>query len=898
MTRPPRLAQRLLRRILDTPDRDFILGDLAEQFARRRTSHGLRAHAWYWLQVIGSIAPMIARHRRLERSRRTAPGAYRIDAIVQTLRMAVRSVCRQPMVAGAIVVTLGLGIGANVTTFCIVDRLLLSPPGHVQDAEDVRRLWLRRADFRGVIREDSWFSYPDFRDMTNVKAFSSVAVYSQAGERTLGRGEGATRVQVMRTSAEVFPLLGVAPVVGRFFAPSDDREDAQPTAVLAHAFWMSRFNGAGDVLGQTFEIGDAVYTVVGVAPRGFTGPELKTVDVFVALAPSAIAELGSEWGDDRGWWWLQMVARLAPGATPQIAEAEATAAIRNGRAGTSIDAPETALTNRSLIAADAPNAPGEIAVSQWLAAVSFLVFVIACANVANLLLTRGIRRRRELATCVALGMSRRRMFGQLIAEGFVLATLGGAAALLVASWGGRLAQAYLLPGVAFPDGVLDARPLTFTALAVVAATVISSLVPAILTSRRDPMSGLHVAGGGKHMASRWRHALLVTQVSLSVVLLVGSGLFIKSLRRALNTDLGFDPNAVVYLQLDLDGDPTRERQTQLYSRAEEIVRGLPNVSGVALQTAGPFLGSIGLRLYADGATPDAISELGTVSLDVGGPFFNAVGRDWFNVMGMPLRAGRPFADSDMSISAPRTALVNDEMARRLWPGQIAVGRCLRIREIDAPCTTVIGVVGNHVHRDLTTHFPMYYVPAQQSALGGQRTTSMVIRSARPRPALFQSIRDALEPLGPPVRYVNLRYYAEFVAPHTRSWQLGSTMLTAFAGLALLVAAVGVYSTLAFNVENRRFEIGVRAALGATTRRVVSDVLREALVTTAVGLLIGFGIAVLAQNAVAHLLYDVQGTDPMIYLVAAGTMAVVTIGAAALPGRRAARVPPSQALRSL
>lgn len=897
MTTPPQLAEWLLQRMLRSPNREFILGDLAEQFDHRRARNRVRAQLWYWMQVLMWIPPMIVRARVGGSGHREHRGSSLLDAIVQTLRMASRGVRRQPVVAAVIVVTFGLGIGANVTTFRIVDRLLLSPPDHVLDAQDVRRLWLRRADFRGEIREDSWFSYPDFRDMKNVEAFASVAAFGLASERTMGRGEDAMRVRIMRTSAELFPLLGVTPVIGRFFLPSDDRPSAQPTAVLTHTFWMSRFNGASDALGQTLEIGEADYTIIGVAPRGFTGPELKAVDVFLAFAPNATAEMGSEWTDDRGWWWLQMVARLAPGATPEVAEVEATAAIRNARAGTSVDAPETALKNRSLIAADAPNVPGEVAISQWLAAVSLLVFVIACANVANLLLTRGIRRHRELATCIALGMSQRRMLAQLIAEGLVLASLGGAAALLVASWGGRLAHAYLLPGVAFPNNVVDTRPLVFTALAVVAATVMSSVVPAILTSRRDPMSGLHVAGGGKYIASRWRRSLLATQVSLSVVLLVASGLFVESLRRALDTDLGFDPSTVVLIRLELDGDPTRERQTELYTRAEEIVRVMPNVSGVALQTSGPFLGSIGLRLYADGARPDAVSDQGTVRLDVEGPFFSAVGRDWFEVMGMDLRVGRTFAQSDMSISAPRTAVVNDEMAWQLWPGRDAVGRCLRIREPDAPCSTVIGVVANHAHRDLTTHFPMYYVPVQQTVLWGQSVTSMVVRTARPDAPILQGIRTALEALGPSVRYVNLRYYSEFVAPHLRGWRLGSTMLTTFAGLALLVATVGVYSTLAFNVENRRFEIGVRAALGATTGRVIGDVLREALATTAVGLFVGLGISMVAQRAIQDLLYEVQGTDPTIYLFAAVTIGAVTVCAAALPGRRAARVPPSQALRA-
>ncbi|MGD8700749.1 MAG: ABC transporter permease, partial [Gemmatimonadales bacterium] len=502
------------------------------------------------------------------------------------LGYAVRGLIRSPGFTAAVVVTLALGIGVNATMFGIIDRLLLSAPAAVKQPDRVRRLYTRQHDRRtGQLRHQRATPYLDFQDWQAASSFASVAAY-WSHEMTLGRGVEATRLSVALASASFFNTIGLEPTLGRFFDPSEDREGAAGVAVLSYGLWQSRFGGDPAVLGRTLDIGRGSYTVIGVAPRGFTGLDLDHVDVWAPLHTYSIQRGTDRWKRSRGYYWIKVIARLGDGVAIEAAEAEATQLHRNGRrelidrgyydeGATVVLAP--------LVEAHGPIASRESKVSVLLAGVSIIVLLIACANVANLLLARGLRRRKEVAVRLALGISRRRLMGQLLTESLVLAVLGGIAAVLAAAWGADFVRRILLPDVVWTESPVGARVLTFTAMVALATGFISGIVPALQASRPDLTLDLKdSARAGTVRRSRTRVALLVVQGALSVVLLVGAGLFVRSLQRVEGLDLGLEPQAVVYVQLELEPRERADEEVgRIYQRSLERLRGLPGVQHIS-----------------------------------------------------------------------------------------------------------------------------------------------------------------------------------------------------------------------------------------------------------------------------------------------------------------------------
>jgi predicted permease len=846
--------------------------------------------------------------REIEREDRSAESrrrwVERAERGLWILRLALRRIRRSPGFAAGVVLTFALGIGANATMFGIVDRLLLRPPAHVQEPGTVRRILLSRVDpNRAGPQIQEVLAYPVYEDLSRARSFSAIAGYSTR-DLTLGDGDAAERAKAALTTANFFPLLGTRAEIGRFYAPGEDQVGAAPVVVLSHEYWKSRFGGNRDVLGSTVDFGYGAYVVIGVAPEGFTGVDLGRVDLWLPLH-AQVGKLGlsEDCVESRGCWWMRSIARLAPGVSPRTAEAEATTlfeqgmAVVEGERSESAGAPRTKVLAAPVIAAQGPNASGESVVAKWLAGISLIVLLIACANVANLLLARSIRQRREVGVRLALGSSRGQVMAQVLTESLLLALFGGAAALALSHWGGAVVRRLLLPDIVWGAGAGDSRVLWFVLALTLLTGFIAGLIPAVQVSRPTVYEVLrHGTRNASTPLSRTRDALTVLQAALSVVLLVGAGLFVRSLRGVEAVDLGVNPDGVLMMETVWQRDTPEVDRRRYVLAAVEKLGADPRVAAAATSATVPFYSLWGADLRVGGL--DSIPRL-----PGGGPYINAVTADYFRVFDSRFSRGRGFTAADVKGATP-VAVVNETMANTLWPGEDPLGKCLFVGYGEvapvatAPCSRVVGVVEDAHRFEIVNEqgAMQYYVHVPQ--LPYERSLETVMVRSRGDPiALIPTVRRTLMSLDPRVRFVRVRPFQELIAPSLRSWRLGATMFSVFGVLALLVAGIGLYSVLAFSVAQRTFELGIRSALGATRERLVSLVLRHALRLVGLGILLGVATAFLAAPRVGTMLYGVSARDPLTFTAVVVMLAGVALAAALLPARRATRVDPSIALRS-
>jgi predicted permease len=830
--------------------------------------------------------------------RRTAARSRRLaflEIVTQDLAYLARGLKREPGFTAAVVLTLALGIGANATLFGVVDHLLLTPPAHVKNPEAVVRLQVNRlSPFTGDPEVMAYQTFEDYQDFLGAGSFESVAAFGDQ-EVILGRGEAAARVNAIFSTSSFFPLLGVNPAMGRFFDESDDEPGASGVVVLSHGLWQRRFGGREDVLGQSLSIGDGTYSVIGVTPEGFNGVELAPAELFVPIHAYTTHTGSDRWTAHRGYYWLQILGRLASASSRTAAIDEATALHRNGRREMIDEGryPEDAqILLGSIKAALGPDAPGEIQVSRWLIGVTFIVLLIACANVANLLLARGARRKRELGIRVALGISRRRLVGQLFLESLVLAGLGGAVGLGFAYWGGPLMRTTFLPDVAWNASPVNSRVLLFTFCVAIATGLLAGMAPAWRGADEGVVNSLKEGGrGGTRRRGRSQTALLVAQAALSVVLLVGAGLFVRSLQRAQTMDLGLEPQGVILAELQLDGEWEAEAELNLANRALERLKALPGVASVSVATSTPFWGMMAFDFFVPGM--DSIPA--TVNR---GPFVTAGSPEHLSTLGIQLREGRMFTDQEAT-SGAMVAVLTENMARGLWPTESALGQCFKLNDLESACWEVVGVVEESRLTNLTGDIPwQYYLPMGEAAVSiGMDPGALFIRTQGDPGALLSTVRRELRNLDPSIRFAHVRLLQDLIDPHLRSWRLGATMFSLFGFLALLVATVGLYSVLAFNVTRRTRELGVRSAMGASRTRLLNMVLRQAVGVTAVGVFLGLTVAFFASNSLGPLLFNTSPRDSAVMLGVAGVLLIVALVAGAIPAWAAAKVDPMRALRT-
>jgi len=808
------------------------------------------------------------------------------EASVAGLRQALRGLRRSPGLAAAVVLTLGLGIGVNAAMFGVVDRLLLRAPDHVARPEQVRRV-LRDGDFFGQPSVISATTYPDVVDLRTIPEFESAGAVTGITPLTLGAGEDARQVMTAKATYDFFTTLGVQPHMGRFIDAGDDQVGAPLTAVLGYEFWKAALGGDTGVLGRTLDLSGHRATVIGVAPRGFTGIDLERVDVWLPALAAQYLQTGSDrFLTSRTYWWLRAVVRMKDAASIDAAEARATAMHINGREEGRRD-PDVRILTAPLIAAQGPNASNESKVARWVAGVSLIVLLIACANVANLLLAYGAGRRREVAVRLSLGVSRARLLREMVLETVALAVLGGLAALALAYWGGGLIRRLLAPDILWTTSALSGRVVAFTAVLSLAAGLIAGFGPALQSTRADLTRDLAEGGRGSSRArSRVRGTLTVAQATLSAALLVGAGLFIQSVLQVRKLDLGLDVDRLVMAQLEFQGEELDEQETtRLYGEAMDVVARLPEVTGVAVTD-----------VLFQWAHVEHISVPGLDSLPVppgGGPFYYAVSPGYMRATGTRILQGRPILDTDAEGSPP-VALVNEAMARAFWPNQDPLDGCFHVEDSEE-CTRVVGVVENATRAELNVDGILaYYLPLAQT--GGAPAGMYVRTDGEPR-ALAAALAPVLRSFSPRVRFAQVQTFRELLDPQTRSWTLGAVLFTAFGALALLVAAIGLYSVLAFDVAQRTREIGIRTALGAQKARVLKGVVLTGTRLAVLGAVLGLGVSFVAARFARPLLFQVDGADPMVLGGVALLLVVVAVLASLVPGLRATRVDPMEALRA-
>jgi len=835
----------------------------------------------------------LPRHRRqlvgMERRRRVVRRSVEWKEAVGSMFVhAARSIVRSPGLAAAVVIMLGLGIGVNTVMFGVIDRLLLKPPAHVEDADEVRRILVHGTLFGGE-RTIPALTYPDVEDLRSIPEFASVGAVSSAQEQTLGRGPDAMRVKAARATFDFFTTLGVTPRLGRFFAQDDDQIGAEATLVMSEEYWNRAFGGDVGILGRTVEINGNPFTVIGIAPRGFTGMDLTPVDVWLAALPAEFIRRGSDsFLTARGSYWLASVVRMADGASSEVAESKATALHLGGRADRIEEGrfnPETYVLTAPLIQARGPTASSTSRTALWLGGVSLIVLLIACANVANLLLTQASRKRQETAVRLSLGSSRPRLVGEMILGGFLLSSLGGLAALALTHAGGRVVQT-LLPDVLWSGTMVSGRTIGITLLLTIAASLLAGLGPAIQSTRPDLAKELKEGGReGTHRRSRIRTTLTVAQAAMSVVLLVGAGLFLQSLKEVRSLDLGLDTDRLILAILETHGEELEAPERNLlYEDAMSRVAGMPGVAGVAV-TDVPFQWYMRTNLRLPGV--DSLPIPRGV-----GPLYYSVTPEYLNVLGLELIRGRTIEETDQD-GTPLVAVVNETMARAFWPESDALGECFYFNGGES-CTRVVGVVENSSVGDIDgSQWLTYYLPIAQTGFGAQ---GMYIRAEDDVDRVAASIAPTLRSFSPQIRYADIEPLHETLAPQSRSWTMGATLFSVLGLLALLVATVGLYSILAFDVLQRTREIGIRTALGAERSRVLKGVMADGGRIAVLGCLLGLMVAFLAAPFLEPLLFNVQGRDPWV-LSGVGLVILAVASLSSLPpALRATRVDPVVALK--
>jgi predicted permease len=812
-------------------------------------------------------------------------GGMRMESFLQDLRFGVRMLLKQPGFTLIAIITLALGIGANTAIFTLLDKVLI----RMLPVEQPQQLVAFVQDASG---EPGIFSYPlyvDLRDRNDV--LSGVIAYQQR-PFSLSDGSQSERVIGQIVSGNYFAVLGVRPALGRFFLPEEDRtRDTHPVVVISHGLWQRRFGADPAAPGKTVNVNGYRYTVVGVAPAEFTGTTRGTVnDVYVPIMMQAQTEPRRNGVlDNRNAGWLQLIGRLKP----NVSRAQAQAAL-----ATPIEDANKTFPDNPDKAADQIGNPTKVFLMdgsrghtdrvkdlslplKLLMGVVGFVLLIACANVANLLLARASARRKEIAVRLACGASRSRLVRQLLTESTILAALGGGAGLLLAYWFSGLLLGFQQQTNAVPrafDGSLDGRALTFTLGLSLLTGIVFGLAPALQASKSDHIVALKEetpALGGRARRLSLRNLLVVVQVALSLVVLIGAGLCLKSLRALQAIDPGFEPAKVVTATFNLSQNGYNEaRGRQFVAELSERVAILPGVEAVSFTNVVAFSDIVWVNpAIIEGSKPQPAHH-------------NAISPTYFQTLGTPLVRGREFTAQDTA-DAPRVFIVNEAAARRYWPGQEAVGQRLNYGE-------VIGVVRDTKERGLAADpRPTIYKPLLQNYFP---ELTLHVRTATPSQTLLAAVRREAQALDPTLPVYNLQTLAQQKDGSLYTERLAAALLTLFGLLALGLAAVGIYGVLSYAVTERTRELGIRLALGARPRDLLKLVVGQGLLLTLIGLVIGVGAAFALTRLIEKLLFGVSATDPLTFVLISLLLTGVALVACWIPARRATRVNPLVALR--
>jgi predicted permease len=809
-------------------------------------------------------------------------------------------------VAAAAILSLAIGIGANTSIFSVANALLLRPLNY-RDADRLAILWNRSP---GLNIQEDWFSTAQYFDIKNGHSgFEDIAIALGANYNLTGisASPGVSevepeRVGVIRVSSNLLPMLGAQPAVGQLFVPEDDLPGRAGTAVLGHNFWMRRFGGDRAAIGQSIILNGQTYQIAGALPETFRLPRevLPTLgvaedgEIFLPLPLPPTAPQTRTRED------YNIIAKLKPGVGVTTAQAEMdtlTATLR--RDFPDFYPPQGGLTFSIVPLLDqvVGNVRGTVIV--LMGAVAF-VLLIACANVANLLLSRALARQRELAIRAALGATRAQIVQQLLGESVALALIGGALGVVFA-WAG-IAWIHALQPADVPrlaDVGIDTRVMAFTMGISIFVGVLAGLVPAFGLRRLDLQRTLGDASRGSAGArSMWgkgghlRRILVVSQLALAVVLLIGAGLLVRTVAHLQQVPPGFNPDNVVTLELTMTGQKYANGQAVLnaYKELWERLSRVPGVTDVGGVSSLPLSGYFSWGpITVEGRVPPP-----------GENFINAdqriVGGRYFDTMNIPLKSGRVFSDDDIS-TAPRVVIVDEFMARELWPGTEAVGKRIRFGDLKstAPWQTVVGVVGRVKQYGLAQDGRIaVYLPQTQAPV---RAMYITARAENGPESIVPAIRQQIREMDPNLPIYRLRPMSALVDASLARHRFAMRLLMLFAVLALVLAGIGTYAVMAFIVSQGTREMGIRLALGATPGGIISLVVRQGLSVAAIGVVVGLAGAFALTRVLSTLIFGVSSTDPLTYAAVAAVLGGVAILASAVPARRASRIDPAISLRN-
>ena len=824
--------------------------------------------------------------------RPTAGGLGIVMQAFSDVKLAWRSLWRSPGFALAVILTLGIALGANGAMFGIADRLLFSDPEHIVAPDRIRRVLVSRFNLGALAPRRPMMSYGAFTDIRDrTRSFSHVAASADA-ELSLGSGANARAVATVYASGQYFPMLGVRPERGRFFTEDDDRlPSGSPVAVISHRLWQSAFGGVGSVVGTRIRLNESPFEIIGVAPAGFTGTGLSPVDIWLPMATMTTLEgMQPGWDQNRGGQYLETFVRLKPGVTRAAADADVSRAYQLGHANQGEFNAKAVSSLGALVAgreSDSASTDGRVA--AWLFFMALVLLVIACANVANLMLARGISRRSEFAVRRALGAGENRLARQLLTEAMLVTASGLVTGLALMRWGGALARSVLLPGVEWSASPATARVLMLTVVCTIVAAIGAALLPLWSATRADLSQALRA--GARNVTSRPLFALqafLLVQTTLATTLLIAGGLFVRSLDAVRNLDLGFQPRGVMYVRPNLP-----ERSTsgipRLHQEAIRRLTALPDVQAAGLMHGGPFLNNIAMRVRAPGI--DSMPRLAG-----GGPYYFTGTVGILDALGVRLLRGRLWTEANLDSAAQPTVIITKQMADAVWPGQDPLQQCLIVANRD--CAPVIGVIADFRRQNLRE--PPFMALFWPMGVGGDQpppSPQMLVRMRGDLRGAERLIRRVLLDIEPNQPYTTIVPYESFIDPRARSWRLGASVLSAFGALSLLLAAVGVYAVLSYVVASRTKEIGVRAALGASPAAVMRTVVFRGLLASVAGAASGSALALAMGPRVEGLLFNTSARDPVAFGTAIGAVLMISLVATVFPGVRASRVDPLIALRA-
>ncbi len=823
-----------------------------------------------------------------------------MEGLLRDMKYALRSLVRQPAFTVVAVLSLALGIGANTAIFTVINAVFLHPLA-IEDPSRVVEMFTRDTKTVQVgnfnLTPTSLQNFEDYRDRNTV--FSGLAGYVPLGLQWTTRS-GVEPLPGMMTTANYFDVLGIKPVLGRLFLPDEDLKSAATVAVLSHSVWSNRFGADPHIVGRTVTLNGMGFTIIGVTPPGFKGTAALAgpdrVWVPLGLRDQLLTGQIKALSTNRRFRWVGIVGRLKP--TVQLTQARS--AMKVIAAALEKEYPDA---NPGRTAELAPVSQAALGINNRnqfvraggvMMAVVVLVLLIACVNLANLLLAQAARREKDIGIRAALGANRRRVVGQLLLESVLLSIAGGGVGLLVAYWGRNALWAFRPPFLADAsiDLSLDPTVLAFTAAISMLTGVVFGLVPAIRLSRADLVDALKLGGRGGTLGlarGRLRSVLVVAEVALATVALIGAGLFVRSMQAAQSMDPGFDAKHIAFIAVAPGTQRyDQQRGQQYYVDAIAAVQQVPGIKGAAVASMVPAVGGNGvlLTVFREGEARDSTARGSLIT-------FNDISPGYFGALGIPFHKGRDFTEFDRE-DTTRVAIVNEAVARQLWPGQDALHK--RFTIVQQPeLYEVVGIVADSVFVAIGEEpTPVICRPMRQSYAPG---AAVIFRTSGDPTALVGTVRDRVQAIDRHMPLRNVGTVQEQIEQGLWAPRMAAALLSIFGGLAFVLAMIGIYGVMAYSVAQRTAEMGFRIAIGAQPRDVRALVLRQGMLLAVVGSAAGVTIAVAVGRLIADLLFGIRPYDPLTLGAVVLALCAVALLACYVPARRATRVDPLIALRA-